>query len=201
MEVSLYILFPILLGEELLEDDDCFFDRLDHTGFFNEIGVVDEVGEQGDHDGADEEPLEPAHGRPGEVVDPVGIGHLEKRMEGAGDHADDEHHHAEDQHIGDDVDPLGRRILGKDAAQLAIIAPGEPDAAEDAHKPRHFVEKAAQRAAQGEQGDDRKQHDIQYIQVVRKRHRKKGLRVFPLRGRYGKRCNPADHSVIMRNTL
>lgn len=121
---SLYILFPILLGEELLEDDDCFFDRLDHTGFFNEIGVVDEVGEQGDHDGADEEPLEPAHGRPGEVVDPVGIGHLKKRMEGAGDHADDEHHHAEDQHIGDDVDPLGRRVLGKDAAQLAIIAPG-----------------------------------------------------------------------------
>ena len=49
-------------------------------------------------------------------------------MEGAGDHTDDEHHHAEDQHIGDDVDPLGRRILGKDAAQLAIIAPGEPDA-------------------------------------------------------------------------
>ena len=84
-----------MLGEELLEDDDCFFDRLDHTGFFNEIGIVDEVGEQGDHDGADEEPLEPAHGRPGEVVDPVGIGHLEKRMEGAGDHADDEHHHAE----------------------------------------------------------------------------------------------------------
>ena len=85
MEVSLSILFPILLGEELLEDDDCFFDRLDHTGFFNEIGVVDEVGEQGDHDGADEEPLEPAHGRPGEVVDPVCIGHLEKRMEGAGE--------------------------------------------------------------------------------------------------------------------
>ncbi len=69
--IYIYILFPILLGEELLEDDDCFFDRLDHTGFFNEIGVVDEVGEQGDHDGADEEPLEPAHGRPGEVVDPV----------------------------------------------------------------------------------------------------------------------------------
>lgn len=82
-----------------------------------------------------------------------------------------------------------------------LTVSGEPDAAEDAHKPRHFVEKAAQRAAQGEQGDDRKQHDIQYIQVVRKRHRKKGLRVFPLRGRYGKRCNPADHSVIMRNTL
>ena len=116
------------------------------------------------------------------MVDPVGIGHLEERVEGAGCHADDEHHHAEDQHIGDDVDPLGHRILGKDAAQLAIIASGEPYAADDAHKPRHFVKEAAQRAAQGKQGDDRKQHDIQYIQVVRKRHRKKGLKVFPVPG-------------------
>lgn len=62
--LSIYILFPILFGEELLEADDCFFDRLDHTGFFNEIGVVDEVGEQGDHDGADEEPLSPPTAAP-----------------------------------------------------------------------------------------------------------------------------------------
>ena len=72
------LLFSILFGEELLEDDDGFLDRLDHARFSDEIGVVEEIGEQGDHDGADEEAFEPAHGCPGDMVDPVGIGHLEE---------------------------------------------------------------------------------------------------------------------------